>query len=224
MPNIIHVTDEQIGESEKKLSPRIAEITALAAMEVENDDQAAQATDVIKKIGGLVKGIEDERVAITKPINEGLRVLNAKFKVMTAPLEKAAGGLRETLQGYLELKAAQEREAKRISDARELKAAQEAFEAEKAKHPNPEVMPATLPAIAAPPPAPAPVTRVRGDTGALSSLKKVWDYEVTDIKKLAAARPDLIQANQKYVENAIKAGEREIEGLRIFQRDVLQVR
>lgn len=67
---------------------------------------------------------------------------------------------------------------------------------------------------------------VRTDSGNMSSLKKVWDYEVTDIKALPA---EFLQVNASAVREHLRryaAGEevKPLDGVRYFQKDQLAVR
>lgn len=63
----------------------------------------------------------------------------------------------------------------------------------------------------------------RTKSGSTSVVKR-WTYEVTDIAALASARPDLIMDNSVLINAAIRNDEREIPGLRIYQKESLSVR
>lgn len=63
----------------------------------------------------------------------------------------------------------------------------------------------------------------RSKSGSTSVVKR-WTYEVVDMQTLADARLDLVMENSVAINNAIRNGEREIPGLRIYQKETLSVR
>lgn len=234
---VLTINPDALGRAEEKINPRVTEVMKLAEMQVETQEEATQATDVIKRLRSLVKSIEEERQAITRPINEGVKTLNAKFKKLTEPLEAAERELRTRLQGFLEFQQAVQHEAekKRIERERaeeerhaaELAAARATEEYENGgavagtvqPHAPTEQAHDPLPA-----PAPTPSLKVRADSGALASMRQVWKYRVTDIAELAKAHPQAVQVNHLMVMDCIKTGVRVMPGLEIYQDQDLVVR
>jgi predicted secreted protein len=193
----------------------------------------SHATDMVKIIKTRSKEIEEERTKLVKPFNEGVKAINARFKAMTAPLEEAEASIKAkmlTFQKEEERRAMEE--AKRLEKVRleaEEKARKESAEladklmAENGDSGDIRNMPLpTAPAVAIVAPLHRPTTY--GQTGAVSTVKKVWTFEVTDIRALAAARPDLVLSNDVEINREIRGKGGDIAGLRIYEKEIMQVR
>lgn len=186
----------------------------------------SHATDVVKAIKTRTKEIEDERTRIVKPFNEGVKAINARFKAMTAPLEDAETSLKGKM---LTFQKEEERRA-REEEARIAKAQQEAIE--KSRKEQEEAAASggddirSMPIPEAPIAIVAPIHKptTYGQTGAVSTVKKTWAFEVVDIKALAAARPDLVRVDDVRVNQIIRGIGGDIAGLRIFQKEHVDVR
>jgi predicted secreted protein len=193
----------------------------------------SHATDMVKIIKTRSKEIEEERTKLVKPFNEGVKAINARFKAMTAPLEEAEASIKAkmlTFQKEEERRAMEE--AKRLEKVRleaEEKARKESAEladklmAENGDSGDIRNMPLpAAPAVAIVASLHRPTTY--GQTGAVSTVKKVWTFEVTDIKALAAARPDLVLSNDVEINREIRGKGGDIAGLRIYEKEIMQVR
>lgn len=207
------------------------------------------ATDIVKAIKNRHKDIEEERTRIVKPFNEGVKAINARFKAMTAPLEDAETDLKGKMlvfQREEERKAREE--AARLEKVRceqeEKERAEWAakekerlrLEAEEAKRVAAEgneddirsmPLPVAETPVYVPPPAivaPAHKPTTYGQTGAVSTVKKQWAFELADIRQLAAARPDLVIVDTVKINQEIRGRGGNIAGLHIFEKDILQVR
>jgi len=110
-----------------------------------------------------------------------------------------------------------EARAKAQEEARRAAAAFVAMEAEKAKQEEAAKL-HQAEALRAPAPT---VTRAAG-----AAVSAPWTFEVTDIKALFAANPDLVELSVKRsdVLALIRSGTREIPGLRIYQETKVVVR
>lgn len=184
------------------------------------------ATDICSEIKKRIKVIEDEREKIVKPINEGVKQVNNNFKTIRIPLEEAETRLKSSM-----LKFQQDEQRKADEERKKLEAEQRirdeeirVAETEAQKvfgHNNPPepIGKSSAPAIQS-----SFKPSTYGQTGATSTLKKVWKFELTDIAALAAARPDLVTVNQVAINQEIRGQGGVIAGLRIYQDDVLQVR
>src|SRR5262249_35178220 len=154
----------------------------------------SEATDLVKLIKVRAKEIEEERVSIVKPFNDGVKQINARFKAMLGPLEEAEADIKgkmlvfqkeeerkaeaerkrlEELQRERERKAAEERQ---LAEEKARKEWEEAEARRKAEQPDappiPTPAPTPLPAL---PPAPAIVAPAHrpttyGQTGAVSTV------------------------------------------------------
>ena len=192
----------------------------------------SHATDLVKTIKSRFKEIEDERKRIVKPFNDGVDAINGRFKGMTGPLLEAEAALKGKMLAF------QKEEEKRANDEAVRVAKIQAEAAEKARQEaeehakaNPEAddissMPLPEKLIAAAVEVNMPIHRptTYGQTGAVSTVKKVWAFEVTDIKALANARPDLVMVDTVKINQLIRGVGGEIPGLRIFQNETMSVR
>lgn len=233
----VTINDQALHGAEQKISSRVSDVLKMADIEVESQEAAAAATEVIKRLRSLIKSIEEERQSITRPINEGVKALNGKFKGLTAPLEQAERALRDKLSGFFEYQKALQQEAERKAleqqrrdeEKREAEraAARALAEHEHGAQPEPEPTPEPAQAVA-PVPAltttPAPAMKVRADSGALSSMRKTWKYRVLNVAQLAQACPEAVTVNHQAVMDHIRNGVRVMPGLEIYESEDLVVR
>lgn len=63
-------------------------------------EQFSRAGELLKAVKGALKQIEDQRVAITKPINESLRTVNAQAKDAAEPFLKAEQAIKAAMVTY----------------------------------------------------------------------------------------------------------------------------
>lgn len=208
------------GEAKK-----IAKILKAKEIEVTQD-----ANDFIKGVGGLCAIFYDKLIANTKKSNTGCIELILKKKVgdyqaflelERQKQEQAARKAQQELQARLDreaeeanrkareeaiAKAKAEAEAKAASEA-EARALIEKAEAEAKAH---EVVAPLVPDIVMP----KTDTVTRTETGAAAFTKRPWKAEVTNPDEVdrAFCSPDMKKINE-----AVKAGVREMKGVRIYQ-------
>lgn len=147
----------------------------------------------------LQNTVEGERVKITKPINEGLRAVNALFKKMSMPLEEAERKMKQAAITWDQEQARIQREAEaaaaRKADEEKRRLAQLA-EAERVKG-NAETAHAITEAaqMVAPVPVLAPArVKVAGE-----STAELWHAQVDDLRELCRA----IGAGEVSTENVL---------------------
>lgn len=168
----------------------------------------------------LLKQIEDQRVALVKPLNDHVDMINANAKAAAAPLKEADA------EGRGKLVAWHETEERRVkAEAAERVAAEQAAleAAEKAREAGaPDVADAIVQQVAD---SPDPgvmekVTPIR--TGfATAGTRHGWAFEVED----AAAVPrEYLTLDESGIKAAIKRGVRSIPGLRIFETTTAVIR
>lgn len=223
MQNLAIVTEENPVEIRlKSTAQELCESAEDVTIFTRND--LSIATDLVKTIKVRHKEIEDERKRIVTPFNDGVKAINARFKAMTTPLEEAEDAVKGKMLVFQksEEKRAYEEQARidAIRIAAEKKAAEEAEESSNGD--DIRSMPIPAPAIAPVVPVHRPTTY--GQTGAVSTVKKVWAFEVTDIVALAASRPDLVSANEVNINREIRGQGGVIPGLRIYEKEIMQVR
>lgn len=213
------------------------------APEAINDDNAGLVSDFTKQIAACIKTMEKTRVAEKEPYLAAGRSVDAFFKKAEEPLEKAKKVLTARLTTYEREKEAAERkrreeEARKAREAEEAarKAAEEAaaklesdddlesaIEAEaRAKQIAADAAKAQKEAAAKA----AEMSRTRGD-GSMSSLRTFWDFDSLnrDTLDLEALRPFIPQAAlEQAVRGFIRAGGRQLRGVRIFENTSAVVR
>lgn len=204
---------------------------------IDSEDAARKVSDYIKQITAAAKAADTARVGVKEPYLEGGRGVDGFFKAITDPLATVKRNVETKLTAYLRAKEAEERRRREQieREAREqAEAARRAAEAaEKAARDS-----ATLETAIAAEDArkvaeadlvkaeksaevkPAELSRVRGEYGAVSSLRTSWVFDEIDraTLDLEALRQHLPSDGlEKAVRSFIKAGGRELRGTRIFE-------
>jgi len=179
-----------------KIESRTAEVIAPArVLKVTTVAQENRALEALRLIKGQLTLIEKKRTSITKPINESLRTTNAMFKELSEPLKTADKIIRNKV---LLFRAEQQDKADKERIRREnIQASHEAK-----GHEIHELVP------------------VEADVGN-STTEMRWTYDLVDIKKVPK---EYIELNLGAIRKAISGGERNIPGLKIYQKPVLSVR
>ena len=211
---------------------------------VEDEQTAGDVGDFIKQLDAGRKAAEGARVAEKEPFLEGGRTVDGWFKKITEPLAKAKTEIEGRLNIYLGKKAAAARKAREeverkareeavrlaadaalleenAKDATTLDNAVAAEEAAKvaAKTAAKAQQEATA--------KPADLSRIRGDYGAVASLRTHWTFDDLDrpALDLESLRQHLsTDALEKAIRSFIKAGGHELDGVRIFETTSTVVR
>jgi len=166
------------------------------------------ATDDLSIIARLKKALEEKRKEYVEPINDHLKAVNEAFKTFTDPLNNADKLTRQKILGY---RAEQERQRQEIEEIAKLE--REAAERKAALTGEPVVIPEVVEA-----PAVAP-KHYRTDMGTLGTAK-IWKFEVVDFSLL----PDRFKMeNAALIGKVVRAGEREIPGVRIWEERTLRI-
>ncbi len=150
------------------------------------------------------KDIEARRVTLTGPLNNSLSGINAMFKEVSEPLTQADMELRTKVNVY------QTHERQRIETER--RAAAEAARAQDVALPvldhGAVVNVETGERVESAP------TSIRS-FGATATFRDDWTFEVVDSRLVP---PEYLMVDEKKVGRVVKAGIREIPGIRIFQK------
>lgn len=97
-------------------------------------EQFATAGELLKAVKGALKQIEEQRVAITKPINDSLRAVNAQAKSAAAPFEAAEREIKARMVEYSNeqerIRLEEQRKAEAAARAERERLARQAAEAE----------------------------------------------------------------------------------------------
>lgn len=212
--------------------------------EVVTDENVSGVADLVKIIMTCHKAAEANRVNEKEPFLASGRVVDAVYKGITEPLEKARKELDRRLTIYQRAVA----EAERIRRDAEAAAAREEAEKQRrlaeaaasrvetqddleaaiakqrlADQAEADAAKARDEALAKP----AEMSRTRGDMGAVASLKTTWkvdiiDRNALDVKLLLPHFTE--EALQKALNAAVRAGIREISGAKIYQESTTVVR
>jgi hypothetical protein len=209
-------------------------------MIVATQDDVAAATNLLSIIKTSEKALEEQRTFLVKPLNDHVKTINNRFKLYSQPLERATTVLKNKILHFnremqrlreeelakrrkaeAEERARQEAEARRIREEAEAAAAAEALATGK-PYEAPVIETPQFVAPPAPPPAPSYQVQktVRADLGTATAKKK-WTYEIEDENLIPR---EYMTADLKKIGAVVKAGIRNIPGVRIFEEDTLQVR
>lgn len=180
-------------------------------LEITDEKSMVEASSILGVIASTKKRFEDVRKFFTKPLNDHVRNIKDQFKAQAEPLNRADKIIRTKV-----LKYNQEQERKRKEEEERLrklveeanKKAQEYAEITGEEH-IPIVIPQT-----------EVKQSVKSNLGT-TTIKKVWTFEVVNENEIPR---EYLVLDVKKVNEAIKAGVREIKGLKIYEKDEIAVR
>jgi hypothetical protein len=176
----------------------------LAGMLVTCQKEADDANDILKKIAAGLKVIEDKRKSFTAPLNQSLKEINATFKQMTEPIETAKKDLTSRLMAWRNAEQARIR-AEQEAAQREEERRRKIQEAHKAK--GHEVKETITPVE-------KPMPFAMNDT---TKTRKQWTYEIINETQIPR---EYLQVNGPAITKAIRDGEREIPGVKIYEKEI----
>lgn len=183
---------------------------------VGNEDDVNLASEFLKRIRDTEKKIEKKRLEFTQPLNQSLKAINATFKKLIEPLS----GARKILSDKVLMWRKKEEEKARIEEEKRRKAEEEKIrkirEAEIEEAKKEEMIEKVIETEESKPAIKKPQATI-GKTQA----RKVWAFEVIDFSQV----PDKYKMiNQVEINADIRAGERKIAGLKIYQKEILSIR
>jgi len=193
------------------------EVTGIEAraqdLAVTDEQSLAVAGDMLGYVAGVRKRIEALRTSLVKPLNDHVKRINDLFRGYAAPLDRADATLRAKVSAY---RAEQERirreEAERLRKLAEKEQARLERQAAKKGVPAPPPIPVPTP--------PAPPKTVAGEYGSMTARKE-WRFDIVD--EAQVPRQYLV-VDEARIRAAIRAGIREIPGVRIYQVEIVSVR
>ncbi len=174
------------------------------AVTVNSTEESVVASGRLGVLKAALKKIEDKRLSFTKPLNDSLREINSTFTALKEPLKRALGvvdgkihAFRESERKRIEIETAKvlakEAKAQKLRDAHEAKG-----------HTVTE-----NPVLA------KPLELSQVDP---TPVRKDWVWETEDARLVTR---EYLEVNTTAVNNAVRAGERTIPGIRIFQKETL---
>jgi hypothetical protein len=237
----------ELAKYEKTLIPMEQEAQSI---KVKDDDSAARAVAIAGGAKTLHKDLKRAQETLIAPANSYLKTVRNLFKPYLDRLEAIENGLKRSSEGYYyqqrmeqqrreaaareEARKQQEKidaEARRLREEAERKAREaaealekEADEARRAALQK-TIEEETAAAQAAPPVVVAPVVEekprvTRTETGS-GHLRMDWDFEVIDANQVPRK---YLMVNEKAIRADVKAGLREIPGVKIFEKPVMNIR
>lgn len=184
----------------------------------------AGASDSRSELKRIAAQLEGGRKFFTEPLNELKRRLDNVFKPASLLIEQAIQHVDAAMLDYRAKQAAAAAEAQRKLDEERKK--QEAAEAERqarlaaeARKAQKAGKPVSTAPVPAPAPAPLPQVTVQAPPKVVgtTSFRKVTDFEVLDPFQLP--RKYLVP-DETAIRKDVKAGVKEIPGVRIFEKEV----
>ena len=192
-----------------KLAAMRSEAVALV---VNSTESAKQATEMIGQVKRLAKAIDERRKEIIAEADSFVRFTNCQVKPLADELKEGEAILKRKLSDYAMRVELQRREIER-KQREALVELQKQVDAE-AKSKGVETV--VLPPVAVP----IKKEPVRSDS-AVSSAVPVWKHEVIDAKLVPR---EYLIVDELAIRAAIKAGIRDIPGVRIFEEMEMRVR
>lgn len=183
----------------------------------------------LKEIAQKKKDFKAQRDKYVKPMKDSIKAIDEKLQEPIKTLEKMEEIVRETLNNYLA--EVNRREQERLA-LEKKKAEEEALrkmeELEQAKLQSGEYDEVTQKAIARTVDheqnkiveATTKQEKINLSTSG-ASVSMVWDFEIIDKAQIPL---EFLKVDETAIRNAIRAGEREISGVKIFQKPQLSLR
>ncbi len=222
----------------RSLKPRVdALFEAASAVVIRSVSGAEVATNVLGQIQERKRSDEATRKLLVKPLQDHVRFINDGFKPLAGALAEAEALVKKKLLDWNReedarverIRLAAMRERERIDRETEAKAeaagmrtVAEALDAGFSNQEANELADLEADAVidAAPPPPPVvvepPPAKTISTGVARATVRKVWTFEVLDKLKVPRA---FLTVDRGAIRIAVRAGWREIAGVRIYQEE-----
>ena len=198
-------SDEQVAIIQRESTALVSDLTRMfPRTEITDTTELEQASAALATITKRQKEWEAKRQSIVKPANDFVRSINDLWKRITAPVETEGLRIRTMMSAYRGKEQAQ-RQAEYMAN---LEKSKEIF---KDGSPIPEIV------------APIPqesVKKIETESGWVG-FATVWKWAIEDESKVPAEYWEL---NTAKITKVVKAGIREIPGVRIYAEQVPTVR
>lgn len=223
MDNNLMITLEPMQIESYKIEERAKAIVVNDAVSYDN------TVLFLKEIAQKKKDFKAQRDKYVKPMKDSIKAIDEKLQEPIKTLEKMEAIVRETLNNYLA--EVNRREQERLA-LEKKKAEEEALrkmeELEHAKLQSGEYDEVTQKAIARTVDheqnkiveATTKQEKINLSTSG-ASVSMVWDFEIIDKAQIPL---EFLKVDETAIRNAIRAGEREISGVKIFQKTRLSLR
>lgn len=190
----MEISKGEIQTLEKQVSPLVKQAGSYIINSVESVEEASK---FLREVKDAENRVEKKRLEFTGPLNQSLHAINETFKKLKQPLEQARHLLTNKIINWkrAETERLEKEEARR-------RAIQEAHERK-----GHEVK------------APVVLERLDNKIGNTQTTKH-WTFEVVSFSELDDAYK---MVNTVYINQKIRAGVRDIKGLKIYQDDRLSI-
>jgi len=188
------ISDKEIQVLEKQVSPLVKQAGSYKINSIESVDKASI---FLREVKGAEDNLEAKRLEFTVPLNQSLKAINETFKQLKSPLTEARILLTEKILTWkrVETEKLDKEEARR-------RAIQEAHDRKGHK------VSATI------------ILKKPENKIGNTQTRKVWTSKVVDFSKVSDRYKSL---DQIAVNQAIRDGIREIEGIKIYQEERLSI-
>ncbi len=189
--------DEVKARAFKAATENVEFLGVVKGYVIQSDDEYEDAAELLKVVKHKFKVLDEERTVSVKPLNDEVREINAWFKPALDRLKECEGELKKIMGAYSLRK--QEEQQRLLAEA--SKAAEAALVT--ATDPQADVMALVQQATATQAP------RVAG-----VSVSKIWKWELVDPAQVPM---EFWSIDPDKLDEAVKAGAREIPGVRVYQ-------
>jgi hypothetical protein len=218
VPSSVHqkVNNYDLTPIRTALAPYEAQINNMAdtaaVVQVMDDKTNILAVEMASQAKRLNNAIEKSRKEFVDPANQFVKAVNNLAKNYQGKLQAIEGGLKSKISGY-QTKLEMERRKREEAERKARLELQKKIEAEAAllNIEAPVMAPAVVPEV---------VKVIRTEAGT-ASQRKEWRFEVTDESQVPR---EYMAVDLGKIRQAVKAGIREIRGIRIFEESVTTLR
>ncbi|MCK5061743.1 hypothetical protein KAR28_04280 [Candidatus Parcubacteria bacterium] len=190
-------------------------------------DDMTGATEFLSKVVSRKKRIEELRIKFTKPLLDQKRVIDEEFKISTVPLLEIEKNIKGKMIAYRRAEAdrikkqrEKDEEKQRKAFEKEQERKRKALEAQNLNKKQQKEVDKELKRdeeAFVPQENIKQETTVKSDTGKISA-RKVWKFEIEDEKKITRK---YLKVDEVAIRQAVRSGEREIKGVRIFEEETI---
>jgi len=184
----------------------------IGVFKITNPELRVKASDFLSRVQKAYNILEAKRKELVTPFNTEVKRINAEFKFIQSPLESLEASIKaeisrdfkeqQKIQEEINRKAKEEEE-KQLAKLHKQLNSKDALTAAAAENKAEAIITEAQAKIESA----APITSIRSSAGS-PSISKIWKWEVVDAWKVT---------NEVMINSAVKSGQREISGLRIYE-------
>lgn len=188
--------------------------TEVGSLTITDHNSFTAASDVRNKVRKRKTRVDELRKEAIAPFKEEVDRYNNLFRIELDNLDELLNRVDRKLIAYTE---EEERKAKEEQARISRERAKQEEEAKKNNTVVEQLSPIEV--------VEAPKTTIRSESGTMS-VKKIWSYEITDVSLLMKMHPEFFVPDSKLINDFVKIikEEKELDGLRIFQKTSLASR